>query len=242
MQDPRICCARLAALALTSLMGISSAAPAESTRRTWTTTESDNEAPAGEASDDVAGEHGDEWPAEPESRSRVHEGFYFQLAGGLGYFSASSGGLFDQNISGLTIPTQMLVGGSIIPGLSIGGGAFVDIAPSPGLSVNGNSLPVDITQLLIGLGGFVDYYLNPQGGFHLQGFAGWGGIETITSGSIGGSDPTGFVSFLGAGYDWRVGEAASVGLLSRVILAPLDLGGVSFFTVSPGLLLTFTYN
>ncbi|HSI03149.1 MAG: hypothetical protein ACAI38_25165 [Myxococcota bacterium] len=173
-----------------------------------------------------------------------HDGFYMQLQGGLGYYSssASSGG-FEQSYSGLTIPAALLLGRTaFIPGLSIGGGLIFDTAPSPGAEINGTEVSASFKQFLIGLVGFADYYLQPEGGLHLQAYAGWGGLETSTAGGVGGSDPTGLLLGLGAGYDFFISDEWSFGVMGRLSYGAFSIGGVGFSTIAPAVVATLTYN
>lgn len=177
---------------------------------------------------------------------KTHDGFYVQAATGLGYYSASAeqAGM-EASFSGMTVPMSLMLGGSPIKGLAVGGGFMVDYAPSPGFEVNGQEFAgnVDFSQYVIGIGPFVDYYLDPSGGLHFQAFVGWGGLETSSSeGNVGGSDPTGLVMALGAGYDLFVSDEWSIGGAGRFTFAPLSLNDVSYTTIEPALLLTATYH
>lgn len=182
--------------------------------------------------------------AHAESQPKTHDGFHFQLSGGLGYYSASAdmGGL-SQSFSGVTLPSSLLLGGTI-GNLVIGGGIVLDYAPSPGIKQNGMEVQgLDVSQYIVGLGMYADYYLDPtKGGLHFQGFVGWGGLETSTSGNVGGSDPTGLVTYLGAGYDVWLSDEWSVGVLGRLLYAPLSLNSVSFTTVEPAVVATITWH
>lgn len=176
----------------------------------------------------------------------THDGFYLQAATGLGYYSVSAEPVPGQEAtySGMTVPLSLMLGGSPIDGLAIGGGFMVDYAPSPGYAVNGEDFDVniDFTQYVIGIGPFADFYLDPKGGLHFQAFAGWGGLETSAEGNVGGSDPTGLVMALGAGYDIFVSSEWSIGGMGRFTFAPLSLNDVSFTAIEPALLLTATYH
>jgi hypothetical protein len=96
--------------------------------------------------------------------------------------------------------------------------------------------------MLIGIGAFADYYVDPHGGLHFQPFVGWGGLDASSDGNSGGSDPTGLVLALGAGYDWWVADEWSIGVMGRIAYAPLSLNDVSFTTIAPAVLATFTYH
>lgn len=183
-------------------------------------------------------------PALAQAAPRTHDGFYLQLDIGLGYLSTSAeAGGSTIKYSGVTVPSALWLGGTVGT-LVIGGGFFTDYAPSPSASLNGgNSIELtDVSMYLIGLGIFADYYLDAHGGLHFQPFLGWGGLETSYQGNAGGSDPTGLVLAIGGGYDWWLGEQWSVGVLGRIAYAPLKLNEVSYSTIAPALLATFTYH
>jgi hypothetical protein len=171
---------------------------------------------------------------------RTHDGFYMQVTGGVGYYKVS--GEADASISGLTFPNfGLMMGGTLAPGLVLGGGFFVDYSSSPSIEQGGVSGDLGTAQLLLGLGAHADYYLDPaKGGLHFQGFLGWGGLEE-TEGT-GGSDPTGLVIALGAGYDWWIGDEWSVGVLGRLAYAPLKFNDASYTTIAPALLGTLTWH
>ncbi|HKO51239.1 MAG TPA: hypothetical protein VJV79_26200 [Polyangiaceae bacterium] len=163
---------------------------------------------------------------------------------GLGYMSAS----YEQagqktNFHGATLPSSLLIGGTIGP-VVLGGGVFTDYAFSPGISVNGQSVATanSVTMTLIGLGAFADIYPDPLNGLHFQPFVGWGGLETSVNGNSAGSDPTGLVLALGGGYDFFVSDNWSIGPMARLAYAPLKYEEVGVSVLSPSLLATFTYH
>jgi hypothetical protein len=177
---------------------------------------------------------------EAHAEAMTHDGFYLQLNAGLGYLSASDE--FDSSMSGVTIPSSLLIGGTIGP-VVLGGGFFGDYAPSPSASFNGNDVELDdVTMTLIGIGMFADIYPNPNQGLHFQPFVGWGGLERSYKGDSGGSDPTGLVMALGVGYDFWVGNEWSIGPMFRIAYAPMSIEETSVTAVAPALLATFTYH
>jgi len=174
---------------------------------------------------------------------RTHDGFYMQLDAGLGYLSSSAeAGGFEVTYSGVTFPTGLLLGGTVGP-VAIGGGFFCDYTPGPSVSVGGESTEVDDASLaLIGLGLFADFYPDPHGGLHFQPFVGWGGLEATYRGNSGGSDPTGLVLAIGAGHDWWVGDEWSIGVMGRFAYGALSMNDVSYSTIAPSILATFTFH
>lgn len=183
-------------------------------------------------------------PSPAEAAPKTHDGFYLQLNTGLGYLSstAEAGGT-KVNLSGVTVPSSLLIGGTIGP-VVIGGAFFGDYAFSPSASVNGQDSPLynDVTMTLVGIGVFADIYPDIHKGLHFQPFIGWGGLETTVNGNSGGSDPTGLVLAMGGGYDVFVSDNWSIGGMARLAYAPLKYNDVTYSTISPSLLATFTYH
>ena len=174
---------------------------------------------------------------------RVHDGFYMQLGLGLGYYHVGLEQPADSSISGVTIASQIMLGGTLFPGLVLGGGLFVDKAFSPTLKQGGTEVTPDgLSQYVLGIGPFVDYYLNPAGGLHFTGFVGWGGLETSQNGNVGGSDPTGLSMYVGGGYDWFISDEWSAGVLGRIAYGPYSLNSVSYTTIEPSVVGTLTWH
>ena len=179
-----------------------------------------------------------------EAAPYTHDGFYLQLNAGLGYLNASSDQAgVETKMSGVTLPSSLLLGGTVGP-VVIGGGFFADHAFSPGYSRNGQPAPTgtSLTMTLIGIGAFADIYPDVHKGLHFQPFVGWGGLETSVNGNSGGSDPTGLVLALGGGYDVFVSDNWSIGGMARIAYAPLSVDNVSVGVFAPSLLATFTYH
>jgi hypothetical protein len=176
---------------------------------------------------------------------RTHDGFYMQFGAGLGYYhtGASAGGA-DITFDGLTIPVQLLLGGTLFKHLVLGGGFFLDTAPAPGYEINGQDATagVDLKQFILGVGAFADYYVWSDRGLHFPVFFGWGGLETSADGNAGGSDPTGFITYFGGGYDFWISDSWCVGAVFRLVISPAKLNDVSYTTFEPGVLATITYH
>lgn len=182
--------------------------------------------------------------ADADAEPRTHDGFYMKLAAGLGYYSLSSdAGGVDQSISGVTMPTSLMMGSTFAPGLVIGGGMFLDYGPSPSIESGGMEIQTEgVKQFPLGIGVFADYYLDPAGGTHFQGFVGWGGVETSSSGNVGGSDPTGLVLSVAGGYDWFISDEWSAGVMGRLAYGAFSYNDAGFPTIAPALLGTLTYH
>jgi hypothetical protein len=183
--------------------------------------------------------------ATAEAEANTHDGFYMGMNLGLGYYSMSVGeGVGEGSFSGLAVPTVSLaLGGTLFQHLVIGGGIMFDYVPSPGIESGGMDVDFDVTQFLIGLGLYLDFYLDPAGGLHFPLFIGFGGVETSTeAGGVGGSDPVGVMSYLGVGYDMFISDNWSVGVLGRFGLGFLSQNDVSATVIEPALLGTISWH
>jgi hypothetical protein len=175
----------------------------------------------------------------------VHDGFYLEPQLGFGYMTttAEAGGI-EVKYSGMTVATGLLIGGSPMEGLAIGGGFITDQSTGPSVSVNGQDLgsDADVSLYLIGMGMFGDFYPDPTDGLHFQLFFGWGGLEATYQGDAGGSDPTGLVMSLAGGYEWWIASEWSIGVLGRIAYAPLSLDDIDYPTWAPAILASFTFH
>jgi len=181
-------------------------------------------------------------PAHADSKPKTHDGFHFQFQTGLGYYKASVDDV-DQTIKGMTIPIAFLFGGNLSDKLILGGGIVADRASKPTLESGGVEVETDVTQYIVGLGAYVDYYLDPvKNGLHFQGYVGWGGLETSSNGNVGGSDPTGLVTYIGGGYDWWISDQWSAGVMGRILYAPLSQNSVGVKVFEPALIGALTWH
>jgi hypothetical protein len=185
-------------------------------------------------------------PAFADSKSRTHDGFHLQVTGGFGYYSSSaSDSVNEVTYSGMTLPASLLMGGTLFGRMAFGGGVMIDTAPAPTYEVNGME-PAgtpEFNQYVVGLGLYVDYYLDPKkNGLHIQAFGGWGGLETSTDQGAGGSDPTGLFVAGGVGYEWWLSHEWSGGVMLRFTYGPFDLNGTSYSTIAPAVVGTLTWH
>jgi len=125
--------------------------------------------------------------AEPQT----HDGFYLSLDTGLGYLSSSvSQGPVSIKYSGVSVPFEVLVGGTVGP-VAIGGGFLWDQVLSPGVSVDtpqgsaSGGFGSDVTLHLFALHAFADIYPDPHGGFHIRPFVGYAGMTASCTGCSG---------------------------------------------------------
>ncbi len=181
-----------------------------------------------------------------------HDGFYLQLALGLGthiFFEKVQSAPVEatQNITGSVIDGQVMLGGTVLPGLVVGGGlqfmiiprgkkGIVDLtfatpvcSPTPG-SLSGTTCSsgqriegeTDRSASLFVLGPFVDYHPSPTGGLHFQGSLGYASFSYSDKGTNQGNGFSGPGVTLGAGYELWVAEQWSLGLMGQIHIVSLN--------------------
>jgi len=197
----------------------------------------------------------------------VHDGFYARFALGFGAFTESlipeSGDDdFDSDdvaavVGGFSTASEVAFGGTLGRGLVLGGGVYSTSVVSSTLTLDEDEpvVPPDEVappqQNLTLVGPFVDWYLNPRRGWHLQGGLGFALLTGVNldSGRIRARNAAyGGGVMLGAGYEFWAAPSWSVGVLGRFVGALLveedDAGRDWLHAVAafPQLLLTATYH
>lgn len=185
-------------------------------------------------------------PDGPASGNYRH-GFYMRLALGGGYLSDSEtvsdgssatihggGGAFDS-----------FFGGSIVPGLAIGGGLMFCNADKPTVQMDGDSIQSSGTLTYTSIAGFADWYPMPTRGLHIFGMGGYSVMGfNDADGNIVGPSPAGPGFGLGVGYEWSLGKHYALGAMARYVYASLSSStdGVTAHesVSSPELMLTGT--
>jgi hypothetical protein len=171
--------------------------------------------------------------------------------------SADYGGDVKGSFTTGTLGLELAIGGTPAPGLVIGGGLYL-AGGTPGkndITVRGQptSVPQQTTALAL-LGPFVDYYIDPKAGWHLQGALGLASIA-IQKRNPDEPDPRvaarkqgGFGFMIGGGYDFWVSPQWSFGGLLRVMYGATETNSsdsdhfkYEAFTL-PELLFTVTYH
>jgi hypothetical protein len=200
-----------------------------------------------------------------------HDGFYLRLGLGLTHVGDSvesesvrvcfsngcTTGKIESTVGGFGAATEIALGGTVAPGLVIGGGIYNHVIPSPksddlkaaGYSVN-QDVELETTYFTL-YGPFIDFYFDPLGGLHLQGALGLGVLASgkgkfeSSGDAVDEHTATGIGAMVGIGHDWWVGEQWSVGVLGRVTVASLtgeDDGDVEWnhTVIAPAILFTAT--
>jgi opacity protein-like surface antigen len=184
------------------------------------------------------------------SAPHTHDGFYFQGNIGPGYLTTSpaadEGADIDIKYSGFGVGGGLLFGGTPAPGLVIGGGTANVVALSPKITVEGEESDLgdgDLTLNLSTLGVFGTYYPDPNAGLNLHLMVAYGVLSVSDSdGDDSDNNPSGVAITAGVGYDFWVAQEWSIGVLGRFTYAALSYEDVSFPTLAPALLATFTYH
>jgi hypothetical protein len=168
---------------------------------------------------------------------RFHDGFYLRFAGGFGSGSDTMTvsddrfGFDDEDgregtAQGLVGATEVAVGATVGSGVAVGFGIYTTLTGSSDAPTTGSDSQYEFnaSQLAI-FSPFVDYYVLPNRGLHLQAGA---GLATFVMGQGNvhddpSSGPTarphtalGLGILIGVGYEWWVSEEWGLGVLGRM--------------------------
>lgn len=179
--------------------------------------------------------------AHQEEPSAPRSGFYLSFAAGAAYLRMPPAD-GDVTFSGIGIPVDLYVGGSLSTGLALGGVVGGAIVPEPKAELDGGA-DVDLGDVTLSkfrIGPFIDYYPSEEGNFHLQ--AELGVISFFFT--PGSSNIRGASAGAGLGYDGWISERWSMGLLGRFTYAYVaeKNSSLTFHTLLPALLLSVTYH
>ncbi len=155
-------------------------------------------------------------PASPTPASRagdyVHHGFYLRFGIGPSLLKLSGDGpASSATLSGFGPALTLAIGGTIEDGLVVAGLWHVTLGESSPIAgpLGGNG---ELLAFAEQLGLLVDWYPDPQGGWHVGGAVGIGilGANAVSGGgaNLSGIDAT--ASLLG-GYDWWVSRKWALG-------------------------------
>jgi hypothetical protein len=189
--------------------------------------------------------------AAAQSAPHEHDGLYARLGAGVPFAFGSAkydAGGPEADISGVGFATELALGGTLAPGLVLGGGLYQMILPSPKYEVDGEETTLGAHHAGT-LGPFVDYYFDPNQGFHAQAalLLSFLVIDEKDGGSEGASGG-GFGAMLGAGYEFWIGDQWSVGPLFRFTYGRVTVKGndtdveQNVTLMAPALLAAFTYH
>lgn len=151
---------------------------------------------------------------------RLHDGFYLRMALGIGLggalVSSDSRAIGDYSFAGGGGALDLLIGGTPLPGLALGGALSVFGIDNDRRKVDAREIPGDVTGSMGMLGVFADAFPAQEGGFH---FGGALGLASATSEIKDGRKFQGGGLGIEAwgGYDFWVSEQWSLGGMARFI-------------------------
>jgi hypothetical protein len=181
-----------------------------------------------------------------------HDGFYLRAAIGGGRFRDDFKhevlGLFglglEGHAEGASVGGELSAGWAVKPGLIIGGGVFVEQVASPKVEIEGvdYSDTVSVGTLIMG-GPIIEWYLNPEGGFHLGGGPVGARLEIKDeSGDLSEHEPVGGGGVVGVGYEWWVAEQWALGVMGRFAAARLEDDDIVHVVTVASLMVNVTYH
>jgi hypothetical protein len=188
-----------------------------------------------------------------------HNGLYVRI--GLGgtfvrdsFESGEGNALFGKtsgSVTGAGTSHQFAIGGAIVPGFVLAGGVVSDIAWTTSVDADGEAVEPDDSFALLTLGPMIDYYFDPEAGFHALFGGGFGVTSGVQPEGSDGGAATGLGLFAGFGHEWWVSEQWGIGGLLRaqyvraeeaVVLLLIDTYKVHHNALGLSLLFTATYN
>jgi hypothetical protein len=170
-----------------------------------------------------------------EAGVHTHDGFFLRLGLGLGYgfvsvTSDDSDG--ETHAKGVGILPEIMLGGTVAPGVVLGGALLAASFPSPTIeNEDGDEADIDVNATFSTVDFFVNIYPDPKQGLQFQALIGYAVFiarddeddETLFQNlEEEADDPSGVVLGAGVGYEGWVGKQWSVGAMARVMYAPLS--------------------
>lgn len=190
----------------------------------------------------------------------THDGFFLRLGAGVGAarlrLDGDDHGL-ESSARGTAVASlgELAIGGTVSRGLVLGFGIHSADAGDAELDVqvrgvDGAPSPSEVRIRALGvLGPFVDYYVHPNCGLHLQAALGLGVAALRRPGDEDDVPLAGLGWMLGVGNEWWISEQWSLGVLARVVGTrvsgehPSDSRlTYTGSTYVPGVLLTVTHH
>lgn len=187
-----------------------------------------------------------------DSAAHEHDGFFLRLAPGFAYVHDGNTVSFgnqsaDATLSGFGGAFELSLGGTVAPGLVIGGTVYGTSFPSPKVTVGGNTATGNGSLVHTAIGPMVDYYFDPSQGLHLGGMIGYSTAYAQDNDDNRTSNTAkGFMVGAHFGDEWFVSDEWSIGVMGRLSLASVkdSTDGIDdkHFLVVPMVLASFTYH
>ena len=185
--------------------------------------------------------------APPSTSRRVHDRFYLRGSIGVGHMAVrfTPDLLEDDRVHGRSSSFDLQLGGTPTRGLVVGGGLFLQSMRHDDLEATGASpdddSPGEVS--LFALGPFVDFYPDPQQGFHFGGTLALAGLAYDAPGTTGPAESRGagggaFGAWVG--YDAWIAREWSLGAQLRYLGAATKNGEYDWKGATDVILLQFT--
>jgi hypothetical protein len=173
----------------------------------------------------------------------VHEGVFVRAQLGLGFFhaSASEGGT-DVAVSGAGPSVDLAGGFAVNPNLIVHGSLFYDLTSSPTVEINGQSMDVEGSAAMVGIGAGITYYTASN--IYATGVLAMTQLLAEDDGETDGSEWGPGVA-LGAGKEWYLAPKTAIGVGARLAIGSQKIDpdvDVSYTTTTFSLLFSATYN
>ncbi|MCC6900528.1 MAG: hypothetical protein IT377_16230 [Polyangiaceae bacterium] len=159
---------------------------------------------------------------EDEPGHHLHDGFYLRMSLGAGWLSLALDADPEATLKGAGGGLDLMLGGTPVDGLVIGGGVFSASVTDPRVESGGKSSDLSGQASLTVLGPFVDGFFDPKGGLHVGGAVGLATAKVEPDDSDSGFDEkpyNGAGLALFAGYDAWVSANWSLGGTVRLVAA-----------------------
>jgi hypothetical protein len=156
---------------------------------------------------------------------RTHDGFYLRmsLGGGSvaarGYRSDSAGAEQEYSFEGNAVQGDLLIGGTPMPGLVLGG-AYLGSYAARSQETERDGTDVGMSFGVVGP--FIDIYPDPRGGLHLGGMLGPAASVTYDDRYEEKTAAVGFGGGVWVGYDFWIGDQWSLGGVLRASAARVE--------------------
>jgi hypothetical protein len=162
--------------------------------------------------------------------AHTHDGFFMRLGLDFGPVGVTekvsvNGNQLGSDIkwSGFTIGYDLLLGGSPVPGLAIGGAILLTTTKDPKVEQGSLSVNANGTMVTGGVAFFGDFYPDPHGGGHILAMLGYSSISYVsTSGQSTSNSPTGLMAAIGGGYEFWIANQWSIGPVLRLMYANMN--------------------
>ena len=164
--------------------------------------------------------------AQPAHGYHTHDGFYFRGSIGVGTLNFNQRSDLDTvpngTVNGPGSASDLMIGGTPVLGLAVGGALLATHAPNPSFDRNSPAPNPDVPATFVIAGPFVDYFFLPHKGFHLGAAAGPAVIWYKDLDPDSNSDREAYAGVgaaAWAGYDAWISANWSLGGYARAMIA-----------------------